>query len=223
MNWTITAGGAGGSSEAPDPGTYAARVVGLFDLGTHDDTFQGKTNTVRKIGLAFELLGQIKSDGSPHVLIEVFSFGEKISSKNGLRKFLEKWRGHAYAEGESIDLLRLIDAPCLLTVGQGKSKSGNAYATVEAASQPMKGQTLPAAFTRNTLFECPDRPEEIEARLPEWMPYIYGKSAAEFIRGANEYRGKVAAPVGSAPVPVAAPPVSAPVAGAPVESDSFAF
>jgi hypothetical protein len=224
INWTITAGGAGGSSEVPEPGTYAARVVGLFDLGTHEDQFQGKVNEVRKIGMAFELVGTAKTDGAPFILLEVFSFGEKISSRNGLRKFLEAWRGRPYEEGEQIDLLKLIDAPCLLAVGQGKSKGGNAYATVDGAQQPMRGQTIPPAATPNTLFECPDRPEAVDERLPDWMPWIYGKAAGDFIRESKELRSKVSGPKAA---PMQAPPASAstpaPAHAGAAASDDFPF
>lgn len=196
---TQASNSSGGSGEVPPPGNHPATLIGLIDLGTHVDEYEGKETRDHKALFCWELSGEIKADGTPHVLTQELNFMEKIGTKSKLRVMLQAWRGRPMEDGEALDLMALLGKGCLLNVGHKKSAKGNDYATILGISPPVKGMTIPRPH--NDVFEWHFGGGQFVA--PAWLPYLYGEPVATRIGLAEENKGRSIPAV--APTPARTP------------------
>ncbi len=173
------------STETPPPGTFPAILVGIIDLGTHDNSYQGKTTTNRQVYLAWELMeDQSGTRGGHHVIGKRFTLS--FGSKAALRQLIEKWRGKAMSDGEGFDLSKLLGKPCLVSVVH-TTKGDNTYAGVEGVSSLPKG--MPAPVGQYTPFAWYIGQGE-EYPSPSWMPYCFGEKLGDLILASAELKGK---------------------------------
>lgn len=120
------------STYVPCPeGVHNAVCVDLIDLGIVDTQWGDK----HKLRIVFETEGK-KDDGSPYTISK--SFTASLNPKATLAQFLSKWRGKIIAEGETIDLSRLIGVSATLVVSHVTNDDGKTFANIDAVSKPTK-------------------------------------------------------------------------------------
>lgn len=190
------------SDELPEAGYQPARLIGLIDLGTHIEEYQGASKEARKIYLLWELTAEpIKGTEFNHVMGKMYTLS--YHAKSALRQMLEQRRGKVFQEGEDINLHKVLGLDFLLTIShkEGKERS---YATISAVGPPMKGQTVPPAKRSHLTYEIgTGQPIPNQA----WLPFIFGRSVKEMIEDSQEMKGerqKVANGNGKQADPVAA-------------------
>lgn len=193
--WKRQATNGGGTNEVPPEGNHLAICVALIDLGTHVDVFNGKDVSNRKLLICWELASEFDSAGVPFVVAYEFNVPESLSSKSKLRGLLEKWRGKSLTEGEEVDFTKLLGRPCLLNLGHAQSSKDKTYCKLLGISPPLKGMTAPSPYHRPYIWGF-DAAEPL--RLPEWLPWLYGKSIQDWIDAAKESQPTPKAPVGLA-------------------------
>ena len=135
----------GGSSEVPPGGAYPAVLVGVIDLGTTEEEYEGKKRDQRKILLIWELCQEHDAKGVTFKVWQDFPFPEKMTPKNPLRKLLESWTNTTYGEDQPVLVLPFMNKPCQIAITEGKSAKGNKFVKVTGVQQPMKGITMPPA------------------------------------------------------------------------------
>ena len=121
----------------PHPeGIFAAVCVDVLDLGMVENVYQGEVRIVPMVRLIWE------TDAPPQEGGRVATIGKKfrasLHSKAKLTDFLGKWRGRAVAEGERLDLGRLIGECCTLVVSHQKNQVGRTYASIDAVAKPTR-------------------------------------------------------------------------------------
>ena len=131
-----------GSTRAPAPaGTHLARCRGLVDLGTQDDTFEGKAKYTKKMWLWWELLNEEGEDGKPVVIGARYT--ASLNDKSGLYKMLISWRGRPFTPEElkGFSLDKLINAPCQLSVIHEAKPDGKVRDKITGVTGVVKGMT----------------------------------------------------------------------------------
>ncbi len=166
-------------------GQYPAVLVAMIDIG-HQETKKFQSSEyewVHKVVLAWELVGMA---GRPVVIKD---FRLSLANKAALRKFLEGWRGKSYNDAEDIDLSKLVGQPCLLKIAHNKS-GDNTFHGVESASMPtLGGQKIDVAKPEHQPLLWSVEDNHVRD-LPEWLPYLYGKSLAERVESSREFAGE---------------------------------
>jgi hypothetical protein len=209
--WEVEASNSGGSSEVPPEGNHPAIFIALIDLGTHEDEYQGKKYENRKALLCWEISGEFDSAGNPFVVTQDVSIMPQISGKNKLRKLLEQWRSRPLDDGERIDVSTLLGKPCLINLGHGRSKQGNPFAKIQSIGPLVRGMHAPLPVHEPFSWYHGQGP----LRIPDWIPWLYGRPVDEVIADGREMRGKVSAP--------AAAPVGGAANGSAAEDDGLPF
>jgi hypothetical protein len=183
---TATTGG-GDYEKAPE-GNHPAVLVGLIDLGTHEDEYQGTISSNRKVFLVWELVAEPlgKEGSSNHTIGRDYnvSFGPKA----GLRLLIEKWRGKALGDGEEFDLTKLLGQKCLVQIVHKTSAKGSVYAKVEGVSGLPKGMAIPPAKVKPVAWGLDD---DDAGDPPDgaWLPYVRGKKVSDMIAESEERSG----------------------------------
>lgn len=198
----------------PEAGTFAARCVGLIDLGTQTSTYEGETKAAHKLLLQLEITDaeNRRSDGSPHTISKRFT--ASLHPKAGLRKFLESWRGKPFTPEElkAFDTRNLLGLPCLVGVVH-ETKGDKTYANLASVMKLPKGMPAGAGELNPVAFDL---------AAPDWQVFAGLSSRLQGqIADSPEYQAIPNKPktisVGSpAPTPSPAParPAIAPVAPA---------
>jgi hypothetical protein len=183
--WTEQPKSGGGNGEdrplAP-AGNQPAVLVAMVDLGTQENSYQGKVSKNRKLYLVWEL---VDAPGRPLVGKD---FTRSLHEKALLRRFVDSWRGKPLANGEDFDLSKLVGQPCMLDVQHHKSKDGKkTYAVVEGASSVpiLKGKRVEVTKPEHGPFAW-HLDDGGEGKLPDWLPYLYGRSVVEWIMDSEE-------------------------------------
>jgi hypothetical protein len=214
--WGITATNAtgGGPKELPPAGNNPGVLVGLIDLGSHQQQGDKGTYVARQALLCWELTAEHKSDGSPFIVIKDYNIKEKLGKKSALREMLESWRNRPLNDGEAIDLMALLSKPCLVGIAHGKAANGNDYAKVTGIGSVPRGMPVPRALT--VPFEWHFGAGEFVA--PDWLPFLYGEPVEDVIKRSIEAGGSTSgsARIGPGPAVPLVPAAGVPVAGVPV-------
>lgn len=175
----------GGEAEYPSPGTHAAVCVGLVDLGTHEGEYQGQPREDRKVLFAWELSDEVRSDNQPFVMVADYNVMPDLSRKSKLRLMLESWRSRPFNDQDDIDLTKTLGAPCLLNLEARKTKDGKEYVRIKDVIPAPKNATIAKPqyepFAWSDLGQLP--------RLPDWLPFLYGKQVEKHIEESLEARG----------------------------------
>lgn len=185
--------GDGEDREIPDAGQQPAVCVGLIDMGTHEDDYDGKKKSLRRIALVWELTDAPMSGykGRNHVLVR--DYNHSFGTKANLRKLVEKWFGKALPDDDGaaeFDLTLLIDpkfSKCVANVVHGEGKtSGKAFAKLEDVSRPHKSMVVPEPKHTPFVWNVGDDLAEI----PEWVPWLYGRPIADVVKESQELSGR---------------------------------
>jgi len=180
-----TSGGGNYSTEVPEAGTHPAILVGLVDIGTHEEEFQGQKKTARKVIVLWELTGMVDSStGQNHLVNRKYSLS--FHKKASLRLMAEAIRGKAYDEDASIDFDKMLGAPCLVSLEHKTSSSDRTYAVVKQVSKLMKGLTVPQPKRKPAMWALNDDGSADFDSLPQWLPWR--DYVIEDIKASHEYQ-----------------------------------
>jgi len=154
MSLTLTQNSGGNFTPHPE-GIHHAVCVDVIDLGFQNQTFQGETKVVQKIKVVFET--ECKTEDDKAMTISK-NFTASLHPKATLNKFLSKWRGKEIADGENIDLQKLISASCTLVISESTNElTGKKFTGIDAVSKPTKKLTpsgdYNAETTRKKIFD----------------------------------------------------------------------
>jgi len=189
-----------------EAGTYPARCVSMVHIGTIEETIAGKTKTLNKVSITWELPTELKEfkqgDGEKpyHVRKEyTLSMNEKAS----LRIFLKSWRGKDFTEEEAkaFDVTKLLGVPCLLNIVHktGKKDPSKVYDEVASVGPMPKGMICPVQVNPSVEFSIGEWNQGIFNALPEFLQ--------NKIMASHEYKARInqreefSPPAYAAPVP----------------------
>lgn len=173
-----------GSAFAKTPeGTYPARCVQVYDIGTQtNDEFE---SVKRQVVLGFELDHQNPGDDTNALVWGWYT--HSLHEKAKLRAHLEAWRGKKFSaeELEGFDLSKLLGVPCLISVSH--NTKGNPK--VAAVMAPPKGASTFEATHPLRTFDVDnpdmavfdtfnDHMKQIVMASPEWDAATSGSTTA---------------------------------------------
>ena len=193
------------STEVPEAGAHAAVLVAIIDKGTHTEEMKdqktGKVKEVdlRKILLVWELTdAPMSGTNLNHTVFREYSLSYHKMGK--IRQLAESLRGKPYSDDEPIEYDRMLGIGCLVGLKHKVSAtSGRTYAVVDTVSKPMKGQSIPAAKHKPTLWflDDDDLANVSYDLIPHWVPFRDGLIAE--IKASHQIAGKQRS--GQAPPP----------------------
>ena len=122
----------------PPEGVHSALCVDVIDLGVVPTDFGPK----HKVRLVFELEACME-DGRPFIVSK--SFNASMHAKSSLNAFISKWRGKPVAEGETIDLDKLLGASATLVLGAWVNGDKEGVG-IDAVSKPTKKLTASGEY-----------------------------------------------------------------------------
>lgn len=209
MGWNMKANQGGGDFELPPAGNLGAVCVALIDLGTQQESFLGKAREVRQLAIVWELPGLINTKtGKNNVVCDKFT--ASLAQKANLRKVIESWRGAPIKDDEEFDLMKVVGAPCLLQISHDTTKTGREIYSIEAVTSLPKGMAKPEPSFPLVKFMVEEGPAAIPSH--DWLPFLYGKSIPDIVKGCMEFQGKTPSSNGAPPkqpqAPLAPPPPS---------------
>jgi len=172
----------GGADREPIPeGVYRAVCYAVYDLGTHETSFEGHVKDVRRVMIAWELPDERmdwEKDGETVDAACVISAKYTLSlhKKAKLRGVLECWRGQAFTDEElaGFDVTKLLGACCQVQVVHSTSKDGSrTYANVAAVIALPKGTKKFKAENAHRFFSFDDDANcVLDDTIPEWVQGI---------------------------------------------------
>lgn len=182
----MQASSGGGDFEACPAGTHPAVLVGLLDIGTYSEQFQGQPpKDARKVLLVWEVI----VDDARHYVGRDYTLS--FNQKATLRQLVEKWRGKAFGDDEGFDLSVLVGKPCLISIVHKTSGSGNTYGRVDGVMSLPKGMPAPTASHPPVVWSVMSGGPVPDA---DWLPYLRGKPLQEVIKTCKERNGGVSVP-----------------------------
>lgn len=195
-------GGNGEGREVPPAGNLPAVLIGMVDLGTRTETFQGESKKAHHILLVWELTGEPLSGTRDrnHVIGQRYTYSFHV--KANIRQQYEKWDGRKYGENEEIDYAAKVAHPCLVSITHGQSGEGRTYAKVTGFGalpkemvphvKPPKHQPFLYSLAEGLYLRDPKtrKMEQAGSDLPEWewLPFVYGVSVQETIEDSDEWK-----------------------------------
>jgi hypothetical protein len=170
----INAKNSGTPRELVPAGNYIARCYKMIEIGTVTENILGKTATLQKVRIGWELPTETKvfdqaKGEQPLVIDQEYSL--YMSTKSNLRKMLESWRGQAFteAEAECFDITKLIGKPCMLNIIHKTSGKGNTYEQIAGVTAVPKGITVPPQITKTFVLSYDSFNEELFNSLPDFI------------------------------------------------------
>ena len=170
----------GGSSHPPmDAGTYFGVCVGVVDIGTHTETWEGKDIVRNQLILLFDFPTEtIEINGEQKPRCQSLKLTKSTHEQAKLRKHLIAWRGRDFTDDELKDfsLRKLLGIPASIGVIQD-TYNGKTYAKILTLGKLPKGVELPKA-DRKIYFDMLDADtyDAIE-ELPDWIIKEINQSA----------------------------------------------
>lgn len=153
----IIASNSGTKRELIPAGNYVARCYQMIEIGTITENIMGKSVTVSKIRIGWELPTELKvfnEEKGEQPLVISKDYNLSMNEKSNLRKMLASWRGKDFSEDEAkaFDVTKLLGVPCMLNIIHKASKADatKIYEDIGSISPVPKGLTVPAPM--NSLF-----------------------------------------------------------------------
>ncbi|NET30720.1 MAG: hypothetical protein F6K19_01785 [Cyanothece sp. SIO1E1] len=161
-----------------EAGLHFARCFSMIYIGTVDDEYQGKSITLTKIYVTWELPEMMYDFGGdtgmkPRVISQEYTLS--FSTKAKLRAHLESWRNKAYTEeqiDQGVDITKLVGVSCMLNISHKNSqKTGKPYAYISSISGVPKAmkENQPAAINEPFIFTYEPWDEELFKKVSEWL------------------------------------------------------
>jgi hypothetical protein len=192
MGWTKQAnsGGGGGDYELVPAGNHMSIVCGLFDVGTHTESFKGEgPKDTEKIAVVMQLAKR-GADGKNYVVADKFTFS--LNEKAKFRKFVEGVLGRPLGDDEDFDPRQLVGRPVLTNVVH-EPRGEKTYHRLAGVSPLPDGITAPDPATTYS-FPCViwgvGDGEPFPAEHEPWLPWIYGQTIRSMAENCHEVRGR---------------------------------
>lgn len=174
----------GGNFELPPIGTHGAVCIGIIDLGTQTDTYQGESKTQRKLYICWELTRKKNKEGNNFIVAQEYTWS--LGKKAALRGVVEGWTGRQLGDNEEFDWTSLIGRSCLVSL-----VDKNGYPKVGSIGIPMDGFEIPPATTPPIMYHTSESSTtDLEPPIPDWVPYTYGMPIKEKIMNSPEWKGR---------------------------------
>lgn len=185
-------GGGDFKAEVPSVDTHDARVVAMIDLGTQMESFGGEEPKPRRqFFIAYELDEETSVKGVNHVVgvRYTLSFHEKATLRKLAEAILND--GQKFPPDHDVDYGALLGQPCSVQIshkqGTGE-KSDRKYVVVGTISAIPKKR-------RDQVFKPRRAPVlwlvgEDRAKLPDYLPRIYGEKVEDVIGRCRELTGR---------------------------------
>ena len=195
------ASNAGGDFPQCPPAMWRGCLLGLIDLGTHWQSFQGQEERkVRRWLFVFEV--EAEKEGQLHRFFLGRDFNlsiaddgcPQIGKKSNLRAMLEGWRGKPYGDKEAVfpDPAKILGRACLINVIHEEVK-GKHYARIESVKplvlgmQPLQPSRPLILYDADSDDEAPGQDDE--PGKTEWLPRVYGQRVHEVLTCSLEWGG----------------------------------
>lgn len=172
---------ANGTNFEPIPAdNHVGVCIGVLDMGTHEESFQGgPARVVRKIKVQFELPGVVRTDGKAAIISATYNCS--MNEKATFRKVLDAWLGVGWTDlyrGRPWDFLIGLPAMVLVESGPGKRDPGRTVTWIGTVAKFPKGLPAPAP-TRDRCYL------DLGGKV---LPETLSVWDAEKIRQSAEYR-----------------------------------
>ena len=171
----------GGDFEQPPIGTHVARCVKLIDIGTQENTYEGKVTRKRQVIIGWELPNELMTEGEyagkPFAVSRFYtaSLGEKAN----LRKDLANWRGRDFTKEElaGFDIKNLLTKACLVSLTpneKGRARVTSVIALPKGMGCPTQANPTfylslePDEFDEKVFDSLSDRMKEMIRKSPEY-------------------------------------------------------
>ena len=180
-------------------GNHPGVCIGLIDLGTHWESFQGQNEKkVRKVLFVWEIEAEVKEEGKADSEVKRLVIGRDFNialgedgsliygTKSNIRKLLEGWRGKAYGESEDIDLESIWKKPCLVNVKHDKTNKGKDVARVDSVNALARGMK-----PLTPEYDCILYSADSDSPIPDekWLPRIFGATVKSMVESSLEHGG----------------------------------
>lgn len=183
--WTQKAskGGDGNFERAP-AGNHPAVLIGLIDMGTQENNYQGNVTWQHRAYFVYELvLEKMQSlPGRNHIL--AIDLTVSMNERAKLRKWIEARTGRQIADGEEYDVSQELGKPVLLNVVHNK----DGYPKIESVGSIPKGMAVPSPQNKPVIMSLDDF--KATGKVPEFCPWLYGERLEDHIKRAQELTGK---------------------------------
>lgn len=181
--WSVkpetSSGGEGQKFEKPPAGNHAAVLVGIFDMGTQEIDYQGKSKWARSAFFVWELVlaKMTGTTGVNHVIGRDLTVS--LFDKATLRKFIEARTGKKLSDDAEYDISQELGKPCMLNV-----ILKNNYPKVDGVAGVPAGLPFPEAQRKPVAMTL----DQFRAgeKIPEWVPWLYGRPLEEKIKECKE-------------------------------------
>lgn len=121
----------GGNFEIIQEGVYDVVLVGVINIGTVKEFFNGKEKFLNKIALLFEFL-DLEDEKGRRTMCQDYT--ASFAPQSTLRKLLEKWREKPYTDEElkTFDISKLVGQRASLYIENSLKKDGSGkYAIID--------------------------------------------------------------------------------------------
>ena len=196
MSWKTLKNEPSGASEQPPEGNHPAVLVAIVNLGHQDVTYQGESKVVHELYFCWELCHKTRSNGERHLVKKTVT--ASLHEKANLAKLLKGWFGKAVPPGASLDLPKLLGKAGLVNVGRDDSGK---YAVLNGVGPLPDGTAAPPPQRTPVITGVGE-----DAEVPDWLPWIYKESVADYCAHSHEMGGRTtAAPAQNGKAAQAAP------------------
>ena len=170
-----------GDYEQPPVGTHVARCVKVIDLGTQEQTFEGKTSYKRQVLIGWELPNELMERGDfagqPFTVTKFYT--QSLHEKAKLRSDLSNWRGRQFTEQElaGFDARNIVGKPCMVSLTENDKGrvSVTAVTALPKGTNP-PGQVNPsvflslekAEFDAQAFAKLSDKMQDMIKKSPEY-------------------------------------------------------
>jgi len=105
-------------------GTHDAILVGLVNMGTVTESFNGQEKKLKKIALLFEFPTILNEEGKPKTICSDYTFS--MASQSKLRELIKKWRDKPLSdeEAKTYDISRILGQRCTVHIEHIFKKDG---------------------------------------------------------------------------------------------------
>lgn len=196
------ASASGGDFEPAAAGLTGARLVGYYELGQHEEDYQGVKKKINKVQLVFELIGK----KHPPKEVDGVKYPVRLStdlaiSTSDRAKFFQIF---SRCRTDEKNFVQLIGKPFLLEVTHTKKKRGDKEVTY--ANINRDSIRKPVVQVPNGDGEIEDQPYEVAPAITDLKVFVWDFADAEmwdsiFIAGQYDERkddkGAVTAPARS--------------------------
>jgi hypothetical protein len=172
------------------PGNHVATIVGVFDVGTHSEEYEGKHKDQKKMVICFELQ-KTKADGKHFIVSK--SYTMSMGDKSNWFKFVTGITAQRFKSGDKFTARSMVGVPCMIMMTNEKKTDGEKeriFEKVESIAQYPEGLPIPTTYRPPVIWS-----PHYGTPLPDtsWVPKIYGDSVKDLVEQSKEFQaGKVA-------------------------------